>query len=1348
MSCIKNRFLQEVTDEKWFPPINICDCPKREDSTEFDGLSKVTLEKNIQLRVNHCGRPEKYNLLTQDSFSTENTIYIVQYDFDLNGGIIRMPKNCTLVFYGGSIANGTLLLDETSIYPMLDLDKLVFCRVSGTYKKGQLKTDENGIYYWNGQEWKKSSTTSQEGNSDSISGKEYIGGVGISVKDNVINLNTAGNYNLGGIRTNYTEEGDNYAVRVDESGNAYVNVPQNQNETVFSFKSYAFKRSTVKPTGSNELPFGGSYDNPSPSRDSGWSDGIPSGTEPIWVSINTFRSDYTSSGWSNPELLADSSDMDVCFSSKEIQPDPPTNHGTQYNDDWHNDGREEDIWMAISVYSSGSWGEWQVVKIKGEQGPKGDSGSDGKSIKVVGNYKDTAEPYLQYIEGTSIFQNIDNSEMTVDVTEISAGDCLRIIGGNFDGHLMYCMDTNPQYVWMDLGKIEGAATYVHIKFSNDKINLTPVPEGSDPSVRPGDTPGEYIGFLTDNKIKASEIADDYKPWTLFKGNDGYGYWFIYAKLNPDTTQWNYYRNNFYYQDSTGTGNFIDSLGNHWYDEPQELQPGESQYVSFIREPLQNNKKWSYPKLWNSYPATYTLRVYNDNDAILDLNDLNGLNQNKIISWKLYLNGKEVSDYSSYYFIASVGGATFTITNGNTWNLNNVGRGTKKSVITVTAFKKPTTNTTALCSADLNIPIQGKDGQNKESSGFKIVLSNDLGVMPCNLDGTSVIGATTSTLIQAYYNETQLSNSDFGITLPSASGYTAYLESRPKGYNLIVSRLNGATSSVPFIVTYNGISYEKEFKIFKDLEGDSYELEVFPQVVTSELSDVSVKVFKTFDRATNQVVRTEIKDLRANNLVLLYYDDNGDEIEVNRIPDNHTFHVQGNNYISLTENTVTIDTQYITYINTGEASQGLSGCVLRFCGEWESGKSYVNQLNDTSVGASTIRWIDYVKEGTEYYLVAPLPNGKRITMNRPSQSSGTNGDWIVAEKMDFAYIQTLISDYISTTSLQAHQVLITRNNTVGNTTNIVAGIHQGNKNINPSENTILWSGSDIIKNATTDVENLNISEAPFQVKGDGTLIATKAQITGDIQANSFTTGETLEPGIVVITGSFENYEGFKNPNKIYFANDGNGNFNIYFYYDGQWLPMNLGTVLSPLSETSLTYYSIDILGNEVEINERSLSKSGGRWNMPIGRTNYQDWGNFKALVVVGHEQSSTNSLSEAEKFIVLDIKLFRNIYVDDGRLYQGNTWLILAKDKYGKIDQNGILQKESLSEENKYYVYTPGSTYNNVSTNIYQTTSNGSLNILFKVNSINIIPCIFGYEINQSSNFSHVVNNSIKTTGFA
>jgi len=41
------------------------------------------------------------------------------------------------------------------------------------------------------------------------------------------------------------------------------------------------------------------------------------------------------------------------------------------------------------------------------------------------------------------------------------------------------------------------------------------------------------------------------------------------------------------------------------------------------------------------------------------------------------------------------------------------------------------------------------------------------------------------------------------------------------------------------------------------------------------------------------------------------------------------------------------------------------------------------------------------------------------MNRPSQSSGTNGDWIVAEKMDFAYIQTLISEYISSNSVQAH-----------------------------------------------------------------------------------------------------------------------------------------------------------------------------------------------------------------------------------------------------------------------------------------------------------------------------------------
>jgi len=111
---------------------------------------------------------------------------------------------------------------------------------------------------------------------------------------------------------------------------------------------------------------------------------------------------------------------------------------------------------------------------------------------------------------------------------------------------------------MDLGKVEGAATYVHIKFSDDRENFTD---------NNGETPGDYIGFLTDTKVEASPVFSDY-TWTLFRGNDGYGYWFIYAKLNPDTTQWGYYRNNFYYQNSTG--NFEDGLRNRWYDEPQEL----------------------------------------------------------------------------------------------------------------------------------------------------------------------------------------------------------------------------------------------------------------------------------------------------------------------------------------------------------------------------------------------------------------------------------------------------------------------------------------------------------------------------------------------------------------------------------------------------------------------------------------------------------------------------------------------------------------------------------------------------------------------------------------------------------
>lgn len=67
--------------------------------TSYSGLGRVYLRKNLV-----GGK----NVLTQDMISNENTIYIIQYDYDLNGATITIPQGSVLNFEGGQLKNGTL----------------------------------------------------------------------------------------------------------------------------------------------------------------------------------------------------------------------------------------------------------------------------------------------------------------------------------------------------------------------------------------------------------------------------------------------------------------------------------------------------------------------------------------------------------------------------------------------------------------------------------------------------------------------------------------------------------------------------------------------------------------------------------------------------------------------------------------------------------------------------------------------------------------------------------------------------------------------------------------------------------------------------------------------------------------------------------------------------------------------------------------------------------------------------------------------------------------------------------------------------------------------------------------
>lgn len=79
---------------------------KAYNSALYSGLGRTYLRKNI---VNG------FNVLTQAMVNTANTIYHIQYDYDLNGQTITLPAGCVLEFDGGSVKNGTISLNNCSI---------------------------------------------------------------------------------------------------------------------------------------------------------------------------------------------------------------------------------------------------------------------------------------------------------------------------------------------------------------------------------------------------------------------------------------------------------------------------------------------------------------------------------------------------------------------------------------------------------------------------------------------------------------------------------------------------------------------------------------------------------------------------------------------------------------------------------------------------------------------------------------------------------------------------------------------------------------------------------------------------------------------------------------------------------------------------------------------------------------------------------------------------------------------------------------------------------------------------------------------------------------------------------
>ena len=73
------------------------------------------------------------NILNSTLFKKENTIYYIKYDYDINNGIVELPKNSVLFFIGGSIKNGTIVGNNSTIYTINNYNILNDCSVKGTW---------------------------------------------------------------------------------------------------------------------------------------------------------------------------------------------------------------------------------------------------------------------------------------------------------------------------------------------------------------------------------------------------------------------------------------------------------------------------------------------------------------------------------------------------------------------------------------------------------------------------------------------------------------------------------------------------------------------------------------------------------------------------------------------------------------------------------------------------------------------------------------------------------------------------------------------------------------------------------------------------------------------------------------------------------------------------------------------------------------------------------------------------------------------------------------------------------------------------------------------------------------
>lgn len=398
---------------------------------QFSGLGRKILRKRI---VNNT------NILQQSDINRASTIYRIQYDYNLQGQTIRIPADCVLFFDGGSLSNGSIVLNNTLVLPQcLDIAKYISCNISGNYQNGQ-------IYYDSSQD-KLLAVIGQKLIDLSEKGSGGGGSTGLSNYTWIRYANNSSGLNMTiqpqadtthiGIAENQTEETPS-SNPVDYSwvlfkgpkgdqglrGEKGDQGPQGEKgdkgepgkdgtdgeSAKPNWNTWVFKQSDLQPSKPNFF-----IPTPGPAGIDGWFDG-PGSTGRWWMSMGLVDGTTdTVATWTDPvqctgEDGKTNSYMDFKYNKSAAETIPPPLDRTVRNPEGWTDEpptliKGEFMWMINALIDENGdlVDKWtRPIRITGEQGPQGEpgEGEPGVSYKTVFAYKSSVEEPEKPVGGT------------------------------------------------------------------------------------------------------------------------------------------------------------------------------------------------------------------------------------------------------------------------------------------------------------------------------------------------------------------------------------------------------------------------------------------------------------------------------------------------------------------------------------------------------------------------------------------------------------------------------------------------------------------------------------------------------------------------------------------------------------------------------------------------------------------------------------------------------------------------------------------------------------------------------------------------------------------------------------